>query len=93
MQKKPKKAEEIEKLVSEIISEAEFLLEDHNLPKNIMLVIRTIEPRLKENTTPLEVSSILYELEDTTNNTNAPEFRSVIWSIISKLENLKENMK
>jgi len=93
MQTKQKKKEISEQLILEIISEAEFLLEDHSLPKNITNVIRTIEPRLKENLTHLEVSSLLYELEDTTNNTNTPEFRSIIWSLISKIETLKENMK
>ncbi len=88
-----KKKEICDKLIKEIMTEAEYLLEDHTIPKNITNVIKSVEERLQKNLNSVEVSSIIYELEDTANGLNAPEFRSVVWSLISKLETLMENLK
>ncbi len=93
MVSKIKKEEMCQTIVKEIINEVEYLLEDRSIPKNISQVIKSVEERLKQNLTQVEVSTILYELEDTANGINAPEYRSVVWSLISKLETLKENMK
>jgi len=88
-----KKEEICKKLITEIMQETEYLLEDHTIPKNITNVIRSVEERLQKNLSPVEVSSIIYELEETANGLNAPEFRSVVWALISKLETLMENLK
>jgi len=88
-----KKKEICDKLIKEIITEVEYLLEDHTIPKNITNVIRSVEERLQKNLNSVEVSSIIYELEDSANGLNAPEFRSVVWGLISKLETLMENLK
>jgi len=88
-----KKQEKCQEMVVEIISEADYLLEDQTIPKNVILIIRNIKKKLESNLCSLEISSMLYELEETINNVNATECRSVVWSLISKLENLKENMK
>jgi uncharacterized protein (UPF0147 family) len=82
------------KLIEEILMEIEFLNEDNSLPKNLKMLINNIEERLNKKCDDVEISSILYELEDLTNNTNLPQFcRSAAWSLISKLEILKESMK
>ncbi len=93
MPKITKKQELCNKMVLEIISEADYLLADQTIPKNVLGVIRSIKSKLTDNLCSLEVSNILYELEETINTVNATEYRSVVWSLISKLETLKENMK
>jgi uncharacterized protein (UPF0147 family) len=93
MPKITKKQELCNKMVQEIIEESDYLLEDHTIPKNVLGVIRNIKSKLTDNLCSLEVSNILYELEESINTINATEYRSVVWSLISKLENLKENMK
>lgn len=82
-----------QEMAQEIISEADFLLEDQTIPKNVSVVIRNIRNKLSDNLCSLEISSILYELEEATNAVNATESRSIVWGLISKLETLKEKMK
>ena len=93
MPKKTKKQIACEQMMEEIIDEAEFLLEDRNMPKNLNTVLNKIEDRLSKNLCSLEVSTILYELEESTDTLSAPEYRSVVWPLITKLETLKEKMK
>jgi len=89
-----KKNIDTSKMIEEIVSEIEFLVEDGSIPKNLKTLILGIDERLKKKCDDLEISSILYELEDITNNNNVPQFcRSAVWSLISKLENLKESIK
>ncbi len=78
----------------EIIEEIEFLNEDNAIPKNVRLILNTIEERLKAKKDVVELSSILYELEDATTASNMPQFcRSAVWSLINKIETLKESLK
>jgi uncharacterized protein (UPF0147 family) len=93
MPKKTKKQITCEKLSSDVIDEANFLLEDHSMPRSIQLIIKSIPLKLEANLNNLEVSSILYLLEDSVNNIGNNDYRSIIWGLISKLERLKENMK
>lgn len=89
-----KKTVDTSKMIQEIVSEIEFLAEDGSIPRNLRTLILSIEKRLEKKCDDLEISSILYELEDVTNNNNVPQFcRSAVWSLISKLENLKESIK
>ncbi len=81
-------------MIQEVVEEIEFLNEDNAIPKNVRAILETIEERLKKRYDVVELSSILYELEDATNVTNMPQFcRSAVWSLINKLETLKEKMK
>ncbi|MFH0906574.1 MAG: UPF0147 family protein [archaeon] len=90
----PKKKINCEEMLTNIKQEIDFLLEDKTMPKNLRISIGGIDEKLKKNLCALEVSTIMYELEDLTNNNNVPDFcRSAIWSLISKLEHLKENIK
>ncbi len=83
-----------EKMLKEIIEEIEFLNEDTAIPKNVRQIINTIEERLNKKSDVVVLSSILYELEDSTNGTNMPQFcRSAVWSLINKLECFKESLK
>ncbi len=93
MPKLTKKQLMCQDMAKEIILEAEYLLEDQTIPKNVSIVIRNIKTKLSNNLCSLEISSILYELEETINSVNATESRSVVWNLISKLESLKENLK
>jgi uncharacterized protein (UPF0147 family) len=93
MPKITKKQMLCQELAVEIISEADYLLEDQTIPKNVLIVIRNIKNKLDNKLCFLEISTILYELEETINSVNAAESRSIVWSLISKLENLKERMK
>jgi len=89
-----KKIVDTSKMIQEIVSEIEFLMEDSAIPKNLKIVLNGIEGRLQKKCDDLEISNILYQLEDITNNNNVPQFcRSAIWSLSSKLENLKESIK
>jgi uncharacterized protein (UPF0147 family) len=80
-------------IVLEIKKEAQYLLEDDTIPKNVHYAIRNINDKLNDTLCSVEVSTILYELEDTINNTNSSDCRSIVWGLISKLETLKEKMK
>lgn len=80
-------------MATEIVEEAEYILEDHTIPKNVIMVIRKVKDKLNNDLCSLEVSTILYELEETINNMNATECRTVVWGLISKLETLKEKIK
>lgn len=93
MPKITKKQELCQELAKEIISEADYLLEDQTIPKNVSIAIKNIKNKLNNNLCSLEISSILYELEEAVNSVNGTESRSIVWSLISKLENLKEKMK
>jgi uncharacterized protein (UPF0147 family) len=80
-------------LIEEIIQEIEFLNEDRSIPKNLKILLNSVEERINKNCDDVEISSMLYELEDLTNGTNMPQFcRSAVWSLVSKLEKLKESM-
>ncbi|MDD3178135.1 MAG: UPF0147 family protein [Candidatus ainarchaeum sp.] len=93
MIKKTKKQEICEKMAKEIIDEADFLLEDHTIPKNVQYVIKNMQERIKKNLCSLEVSSTLYNLEETISNMTVSDCRSSVWNLINKLESLKEKMK
>jgi uncharacterized protein (UPF0147 family) len=80
-------------LIEEIILEIEFINEDNSIPKNLKLLLKNIEHKINKDCNDVEISNILYELEDLINNTNMPQFcRSAVWSLVSKLEILKESM-
>lgn len=82
------------KVVNDIVAEIEFLIEDTAIPKNLKTLLVSIEERLETKCNAVEISSIMYELEEMTNSNNVPQFcRSAIWSLLSKLENLKEQVK
>lgn len=93
MKKLTKKQIVCKQLTEQIIQEAEYLLEDHALPNNVLGIIRNIKTKLSKDLCAVELSSMLYALEETINSVNAMEHRSLVWSLISKLENLKENIK
>lgn len=81
-------------MLKEIYEEIEFLNEDSAIPKNVRQIINTIEERLTTKCDVVVLSSILYELEDATTASNMPQFcRSAVWSLINKLETLKESLK
>lgn len=89
-----KKKIDTSEILEEIITEIEFLIEDSSIPKNLKQLLNGIEERLNKKEDVVEISSILYELEEITNNNNVPQFcRSAVWSLISKLEKLKETIK
>jgi len=89
-----KKIIDTSKAVEDIVAEIEFLIEDSAIPKNLKILLNGVEERLKTKCNVVEISGIMYELEDITNNNNVPQFcRSAVWSLISKLENLKEQVK
>lgn len=89
-----KKTIDTSKIVEDIVAEIEFLAEDNAIPKNLKNLLNGIEERLKTRCNVVEISGIMYELEDITNNNNVPQFcRSAVWSLVSKLENLKEQVK
>ncbi len=82
------------KAIEDIVAEVEFLTEDSSIPKNLKTLLNGLEQRLKSKCTAVEIASIMYELEDITNNSNVPQFcRSAVWALVSKLENLKEQVK
>jgi len=93
MAKKTKKQILCEQLSSEIIAESNYLLEDYSMPKSVRVVIKTIASRLDGDFSSLEVSTILYEIEEAVNGIGTYDYRSTVWGLISKLETLKEKMK
>ena len=93
MVKKTKNQLICEEMSKGIIDEANFLLEDHTIPRNVQNVIKSMQERITKNLCTLEVTSALYKLEETINNMNVSDCRSIVWNLINKLEALKEKMK
>ncbi len=72
------------------------LTEDTSIPKNIRLKIQNGKNKMLENTADLQlkISSSAYALEEVSHDINLPmHARSIIWTILSELEQIKEKLR
>jgi hypothetical protein len=72
------------------------LTEDTSIPKNIRLKITTAKAKMLENIddSALKISNSAYALEDVSHDINLPmHARSIIWTILSELEQIKEKLR
>ncbi|MEM0359914.1 MAG: UPF0147 family protein [Candidatus Diapherotrites archaeon] len=89
MQKEAK--EEFEEAV-EIMDE---VIEDRSVPKNIRKAVSDAKEKVcKEKPAGVDFSNAIYILDDISNDINIPSHtRTSIWTIISRLEGVKEKLK
>ena len=83
--------EEFEEAI-EIMDE---VIEDRGVPRNIRKAVSDAKEKLeKEEVKGVDFSNAIYLLDDISNDINIPSHaRTSIWTIISRLESVKEKMK
>lgn len=83
--------EEFEEAI-EIMDE---VIEDRGVPRNIRKAVSDAKERIdKKDVTGVDFSNATYLLDDISNDINIPSHtRTSIWTIISRLEGVKEKMK
>ena len=87
---------ELSAKVQNIVSLMDPVIEDHAVPRNIRrAVFESKEKILEETDDPsVPISTAIYLLDEVANDINMPmHARADIWSIISDLEKLKEEIK
>lgn len=83
--------EEFEEAI-EIMDE---VIEDRSVPRNIRKAVSDAKEKVaKENASGVDFSNAIYILDDISNDINIPSHtRTSIWTIISRLEGVKEKLK
>lgn len=71
------------------------VIEDHSVPRNIRKAVSDAMERIqKDNVKGVDFSNAIYLLDDVSNDVNIPPHtRTGIWTIISRLESVKEKLK
>ena len=84
----------METQIEEIIELMDAVIEDTGVPRNIREAVENAKQKLKEKLDATSVTSAIYFLDDISNDINMPSHtRTDIWTIISELESLKEQVK
>jgi len=80
---------------NEAIEIMEEVLEDHSVPRNIRKSVEEAKEKVsKEKVGGVDFSNAIYLLDDISNDINIPShIRTSIWTIISRLEGVKEKLK
>lgn len=83
--------EELEEAI-EIMSE---VIEDRGVPRNIRKAVSNAKEKIeKKDIKGVDFSNAIYLLDDVSNDINIPSHtRTSIWTIISRLEGVKEKLK
>jgi hypothetical protein len=71
------------------------VIDDWGVPRNIRKAVKDALDQIdKEKPTAVDFSNAIYYLDDITNDINIPSHtRTTIWTIISRLEEVKEKIK
>ncbi|MEM0372288.1 MAG: UPF0147 family protein [archaeon] len=71
------------------------VIDDTSVPRNIRKTVEDAKNRICQGgDVNVNLASAIYSLEDVSNDINMPfHVRTSIWSIVSELERLKEEMK
>ena len=78
----------------EITELMEEILKDNAVPRNIRRAVEDARNKVAEKADATNLSMAIYQLDDVSNDINMPSHtRTEIWSLISKLEELKEKVK
>jgi len=79
----------------EAIEIMEEVIEDRGVPRNIRKAVSDAKEKIeKEEAKGVDFSNAIYLLDDISNDINIPSHtRTSIWTIISRLEGVKEKLK
>lgn len=83
---------EIEEKISQINEQIDIIMGDMSVPKNVRSIVNQAKEKLNEKGDyNVRVSSAIYNLDSVSNDVNLPlQARTMIWSVLSMLESIKE---
>ncbi|MCL4363276.1 UPF0147 family protein [Candidatus Marsarchaeota archaeon] len=86
------KDDKLEESIKQINMQMDAILNDTSVPKNVRSVVGTAKEKLnEEGDYTVRISSAIYNLDSVSNDINLPpQARTIIWSILSMLESVKE---
>ncbi|MCL5405052.1 MAG: UPF0147 family protein [Candidatus Marsarchaeota archaeon] len=87
----PKK-DEVAELIKQANAQMDMLINDTSVPKNVRTAISEAKAKLNEQGEySVRASSAIYNLDAVSNDINLPpQARTIIWSVLSTLESIKE---
>jgi uncharacterized protein (UPF0147 family) len=89
----PKELKDVQNNIESIAELMESVIEDHSVPRNIRAAVEEAKKTILEATEDVALSKAIYILDDISNDVNLPPHsRTDLWTIISELEALKENL-
>ncbi len=86
------KDDKLEESIKQINVQMDAILNDTSVPKNVRSVVGAAKEKLnEEGDYTVRISSAIYNLDSVSNDINLPpQARTIIWSILSMLESVKE---
>lgn len=86
------KDDKLEESIKQINMQMDAILNDTSVPKNVRSVVGAAKEKLnEEGDYTVRISSAIYNLDSVSNDINLPpQARTIIWSILSMLESVKE---
>jgi len=83
---------EIAKKIEEIKRQIDSIINDMSVPKNVRSAVSEAKNSLSaEGEYTVRVSNAIYNIDSISNDINLqPQARTVIWTILSQLESIKE---
>jgi len=83
---------EVAKTMEQINLQMDMLINDTSVPKNVRTAVTQAKTKLNEHGDyTVRVSGAIYNLDAVSNDINLPtQARTVIWSILSMLESIKD---
>ncbi|MCL5093517.1 MAG: UPF0147 family protein [Candidatus Marsarchaeota archaeon] len=86
------KDDKLEESIKQINVQMDAILNDTSVPKNVRSVVGAAKEKLnEEGDYTVRISSAIYNLDSVSNDINLPPHaRTIIWSILSMLESVKE---
>lgn len=87
--------EETKSEFEEALEIMDEVIEDRGVPRNIRKAVSDAKEKVeKDGITGVDFSNAIYLLDDVSNDINIPSHtRTSIWTIISRLEGVKEKLK
>lgn len=83
---------EIAEMIVQITTKMDMLMNDTSVPKNVRTAIAEAKAKLNEKgDNTVRISSAIYSIDGVSNDINLPpQARTMLWSILSMLEAIKE---
>ncbi len=83
---------EIAEMIVQITTRMDMLMNDTSVPKNVRTAIAEAKAKLNEKgDNTVRISSAIYSIDGVSNDINLPpQARTMLWSILSMLEAIKE---
>ena len=82
----------IAEMIAQIAARMDMLMNDTSVPKNVRTAIAEAKAKLNEKgDNTVRISSAIYSIDGVSNDINLPpQARTMLWSILSMLEAIKE---